>query len=132
MREIFRGRRRTVGVASLLMGLVVFGALMRSTIITDTLWINSGARFHYLQSSRGFFCWHSRPTPNPPTWKWSSEPNRYDEDIGSWTRIIRREPIDPARGGSITIAYWPFVAALTMTSAYLIVCKPRNRVNRHA
>ena len=132
MREFFHGWRRKAGVASLLMGLVVFGALMRSTIITDTLWINSGTHFHYFQSSRGFFCWHSRPSPNPATWKWSSEPNRYDEDIGSWTRIIRREPTHPARGGSITIAYWPFVAVLTLASAYLRVCKPRNRANRNA
>jgi hypothetical protein len=113
MREFFHGWQRKMGIATLVMACAVFVVWMRSTIITDTLWIHSGKQFHQVHSCRGFFWWESRTAATAPRWNWTSYRSQYWEDVGPWTEVLR---LDRAT----SIAYWPIVAILSLISAYLL------------
>ncbi|HEY4262812.1 MAG TPA: hypothetical protein VGM98_21815, partial [Schlesneria sp.] len=122
MHTFFHGWRRKAGCFMLVMACVVFVAWTRSMIITHTLSIHSGKQRHRLVSYRGFAWWESMNVTAAPQWRWISYRIQYDEDVGSWTQIVR---FDRTGSASVMIvAHWPFVAALTLLSAYLILWKP--------
>jgi hypothetical protein len=130
MYSFFHGWRRKAGVVTLVVACAVFVVWIRSTIITDTLWIHSGTQFHQVHSCRGFFWWESREAMATPRWKWTSYRTQYWEDVGSWTKIIRHDRTGSAK--LVIIAYWPLVVIPTLLSAYLILWKPQKRVKSDA
>ena len=121
MREFFKGWRRKVGCVALVMAVVVFCAWMRSMIVTDSLWINTGTTLHQLHSCRASLWWESRPDEKAPRWYWKSYRTQNWENIG--TRLFIVEDYGPHR--CVRIAYWPFAVTLTLLSACLILWKPR-------
>ena len=94
--------------------------------LVDNLTFTSGERFYQAHSFLGHFWFESQPAKGTRwPWKWNSYRLRHHEDTGrSWLdvyAVIRA-------GGFIQemkIAYWPFVAMLTILSAYLLLIKPR-------
>jgi len=123
MREFFRGWKRKAGGVTLVMACAIFVVWMRSIMITDSLWIQTGKQFHQVHSCRGFFMWETRDSTAAPKWKWYSYPSQSWEDVGSLTTIVR---VDRSGGTKLAvIAYWPFTVILSALSAWLLLWPPR-------
>lgn len=124
MREFFKGWRRKVGCATLMMAVGIFCIWVRSTIRTDTLWMHFSGRFYQVHSSRSFLWWESRTSTGSARWKWFSYPTKNYEDVGHWTHILVVDRSDPSTQ-VVKVAYWPFVVMPSLLASYLLLCKAR-------
>lgn len=147
MREFFRGRRRKIGVLTLVTACVFAAAWMRSQGHNDELNFWTGPHeIHSLNSSPTGMCWM----------KWSNLAPSFPMTTGrfgwvafqSWPRDVcnpfrwstpqwqfasmgfhfAQSTIDPPDRGNLAvwmIPYWPIVIPLTLLSAWLLLIKPR-------
>lgn len=153
MREFFKGRRRKVGVATLVLACALTGAWLRSLIIRDEITVHGNPR-HTGVSMDGFVTW-SRFAPDGTeielTWtakeitpKVRNECRRHGTYDWKWEYsgflfgTMTTELHWWSRGMTFTITehywqvpYWSLSVPLTLLSAYLILWQPRQRMEPH-
>lgn len=148
MGEFFKGWKRKLGVATLLMALAFTAAWMRSRFYSDGLSIQVGSKQQHWIISDNFGLY------------WTALFNRTARDPDSFFPIeprILSEYVDPQENSSvlpdlgwrwhcgdfhfaqrdvwqqnadqytIMIPYWSLVLPLTLLSAYLLLSKPRSK-----
>ena len=125
MREFFRGWRRKVGCATLVMACVAGAAWSRSYLYSEYIGIGTTNRIDVFLSSQGLVRWAAIKPPPGDRWFWWGS----NDTVGLFALM----PYDP----SMFEPSWPgpycvIVIPLTLISAYLILWKPRPKVERDA
>jgi hypothetical protein len=110
MSEFFHGWRRKVGVATLVMACLLSLIWVRSYFADDTLTIAASGGQHDLSSINGEFRWRAFSS----TGLFPLFGQRFDESL------------------DLSVSYCPIAGVLAAVSAYLILWKPRKRVNSDA
>lgn len=142
----FHGWRRKVGVATLGFACVLAGLWIRSLSIEDEVYFSIGKTTPVLLfSTQGYIVWGKFLNPDwkdlegqPPHWRslpldtesGSREPlfTQNPEFTWRWWICAAVEDVAPLRRFSfLVISYWSLVIPLTLLSAYLILCTPRQR-----
>jgi hypothetical protein len=148
MREFFRGWRRTVGCATLVMACALMGMWLRSRVVNDFL-ATDGRDATYRIGSYGGAISFIRDTPAVPFERFlhldsfdEGDDNKYElwKRWDSWDGYEMSWRWDLAqfhfgvgstgsasRTESYTFPYWFFVIPITLLSAYLILWKSRKR-----
>jgi hypothetical protein len=130
MHTFFHGWRRKVGVVTLVMAVVVFGAWMRSLMVQDTFFLGSS----FINVSGGMIAQQAWVTdqvyPVDIPKIASSDPHAVLVVIGDvgpemviGNPYLRLETM-------WAIPYWSLVLPLTLLSAYFILWKPRTRTKK--
>jgi hypothetical protein len=149
MRDFFKGWRRKTGCGLLVMALVVFGAWMRSHHHFDSLFIHTPSATHAMKSQAGRVGWTRMEPEASPTWMtWKSEQASewqtvefYRQSYCGFTfgtepsavmTVSEGEGFTRHRWDFWVIPHWAVVLPLALISAYLILWKPRRKVERDA
>ena len=130
MREFFHGWRRKAGCITLVMAVMVFVIWMRSRLICDQFAYPQNDYQWTIFSADGCLSVYAAkldPLEEGYTAWWSGENHRDDPSAPQLSLIVYR--IRPAVW---MLPYWMFVLPLTLLSTYLILWKPRTKVNRNA
>lgn len=152
MHEFFRGWRRKVGCATLLMACALSIGWMRSLSLEDAARFSLSNRRHLLRSVHGRMEWHSwiERVTDPPMPAWLSQSNwqpswaiaSISDRKARWRQerleyAPRPVPTDLAHARiykpetrqllSYVVPYWLVVPVLMISSAYLILRVPRKR-----
>ena len=150
MREFFRGWRRKVGCVTLLMACVLMGGWIRSLRVHDQLIVPRGDSVHIFASQNGMLGWAriSQLLATIP-FSWTSTTltgtmeDSWDDaevhwrwhccgfDIGAATLTAKSSiwgiKMEVEQWG---VPYWSLTIPLTLLSAYLMLWKPRKRVDK--
>jgi hypothetical protein len=138
MREFFRGWRRKVGCATLVMACLVIALWIRSIYFVDELRLFCGnvcSRNQSLELEPANWDLEFWASQKWVTYSTDGQPSGYDADT---------DPHDPNHivwylhmlgigigkwpdGWLLTIPYWSVVVPLTLLSAFLILSKPRRK-----
>ncbi len=151
MSEFFRGRRRKIGVLTLMMALLFMAGWIRSLVITDALIFPARQQttgsavlitFDTLFSIRNTVVWtrdHEESTEDInepidlgqryPIWKTSAAVSEFNDDRMKWQwrwcgfgiGKFDEERQEGVWETFVTIPYWSIVMPLTLISAWLLV-----------
>ena len=125
MRSFFKGWRRKIGCATLVLACALFVAWMRTTVLYEFASFGMNGRQHWVLAIGGTVSWMSLDVDNAPIRQWFSiDPStgRLDGFIETWA-VMRARP-DCTEW---TVSLWSVVVILTLLSAFLILWKPRTR-----
>jgi hypothetical protein len=133
MQEFFNGWRRKAGCGLLVMACALMGLWIRSCIVIDNVRIPFGNQRLEFATFRGGLYLELLPAP---TFRNSGVPYPGFRNQFRW--LVR--PIDPTiksetwnlRGPSWCIPFRQLAVALAILSAYLLLWKPRTKVERDA
>jgi hypothetical protein len=149
MREFFMGWKRKVGVVTLVMALVGIYFWVRSIGYIDRVMITSRKSLIFFESVRQSFAW-SRFQLTENDWgenfdfRWQSIARGSDpndtvhslETVPHWHcsgfHIVSGDFIEDCDQTLLVIPDWSIILPLTLFSAYLLLCKPRNPVPKKA
>jgi hypothetical protein len=142
MHTFFHGWRRKAGCVTLVMALAMMGAWFRSLILCDAIVVQSGTRWvDAIVSDAGHLMWADVCDDSPaPFIQWKQFPAAKfrDQESIEWHKLGLSFAIGEFRSpktaaGRIWSApYCALVIPLTLLSAYLLLWKPRKRVNQDA
>lgn len=125
MREFFRGWRRKVGAATLVIACLVTSAWVRSQSMADDIFFTVGDRRHHLRSAYDRFFWGGWPAEGRHGVHRSSD---RIEDLEAadfnWGLYWFRET-PPNSSIHWTTPYSNVTPILTLLSAWLLLSKPR-------
>jgi hypothetical protein len=139
MREFFHGWRRKLGVVILVIACALMGMWMRSRVTFDQVQFSLGARQHEIISDNEQIIWSSWKVSELDAWKASFHLGlsaQLARQIQAMQRykmmqtLLERPPYEPPSTRSVS--YWPVATIFVGLSAYLILWKPRKRVNSDA
>jgi hypothetical protein len=128
MYTFFHGWRRKAGVVSLLIAIAMIGGWIRSRFILDCVQLRDRDSMHQLDSFCGCVRWL----------RFDLVPQARRNNLASPFWASR--PIDIRQGqvgfrwdqDNWAVPFWSITLPLTLLSAYLILWKPRKRVNSDA
>ena len=146
MREFFKGWRRKAGCGFLVLACTLAGAWVRGVYMHDGFSIRSDEWHDVISFSREGVTWERYYTPSNIASKygrfgsgWRSLPSTNHKDFGEctwrWNWYVfdcgecRDKVLVVYRRAFWRIPYLPPACSLTLLSAYLILWKPRKRVN---
>jgi hypothetical protein len=142
MREFFKGWRRKVGCVTLMMSLVLMAGWIRSTYCEDVLMLTNWPRRTAVDSLSGSLYWSTWEDPqerlrHSPIIHWDRidalrvrEPvtaEMIQEAVSNSVTNFKRDVVSP-KVINISIPYWSITIPLTLLTAYLILWKPRKRL----
>lgn len=121
MHTFFYGWRRKAGCVTLFVACVAMGLWLRSLFIEDTVIFFDGFGHQTLNSLNGSLYWDSQMewTFDPGSLTWFTLELRNSEMLAASMTTWNE---------SFLIPDWSIVIPLTLLSAYLIRCTPRNRI----
>lgn len=125
MHEFFRGWRRKVGCATLVMACVFAGLWIRTYAFADQVWCVIRGRIIMVGSVRGgaYFASAMEGGMPPLGWQVFSERELFtDHGNATITAIIDESFAGVPHG---CMMYWHLTAPLILLSAYLLLWKPR-------
>ena len=127
MRELFKGWRRKTGCVALVMACALAASWLRSLAASDSLWLRIGDRCQILRHDDGRISWDSYEVPDEyrevfPSFKWFSQEPDSNYELPLWY----------FESGLWLLHHSILTIPLTILSAYLILWKPRPKVERHA
>lgn len=146
MREFFKGWRRKVGCAALVMSLLLTGGWIRSLGLCEEIYSSYGVRsLAFLASGDGYVaCGHARANnadgfPQKSDWPTLSPEGLYNAlkayrwtgpcvGFGLGTLEIDEHTAAELESSLILAApYWSIVVPLTLLSGYLLLSSPRSQ-----
>jgi hypothetical protein len=162
MREFFRGWRRKVGVGTLVMACLLMGIWIRCPLNIDSIEIEIGSSIVTLASnqhgvwfvksdlpdsqyypsrlrgrSNGFTlpgrrrAFSDDPFGHLRDWDWESHSRSVWHGF-HFARYCKKNPINGMHLSFSIVPHWTIILPLTLLSAYLILWKPRTKVERDA
>ena len=140
MREFFKGWRRMAGCVALVMAILLGVSWIRSQSVADVVSTSIGPRgATLLVSLDGCIGWSVYERREPQRLTWEIKPRSDLAGLANeplvgwyWQLLGFRIGRSPILGTVATIPYWSLVVPLTMISAYLILWKPRPKVEHDA
>ena len=140
MREFFRGWRRKVGCLTLVMASVATCLLLRAQIQSDAIYFNEARANILSKRSSLIFVWSPSGNNDGTAVDWRSWKGKgtdpFEGRESGWRMEIAGIQVGTySVDDPVTIVVIPdmwVIIPLTLLSAYLILWKPRKRVNQDA
>jgi hypothetical protein len=128
MHTFFHGWRRKLGCIALVMACAVFGMWMRSRVLIDFYEISVGDRQHAFGSCHGYLSWRSWDGSVGAGERWQTLPAS-PNDIEIFLNL-EYEHLASSHTRQWVLPHAWLVVAMTLLAAYLILWKPRKRIEK--
>jgi hypothetical protein len=135
MRYFFRGWRRKAGIVTLVIAMGLMGLWMRSRAMVEMILVPARTRVHVALLLPGRVAWvsHRIDTPGEVEWLQFPTTGMRTLDFEEIEADCRQDLAHSKQGYlELRMNLLATIVPLSLLSAYLILWRPRKRINNHA